>query len=115
MRMGTALLSAALTIFAFCPNTQAGTIVTALSTDLGGGLYQYDLVVDNTSGLDPVSGLIVVHGDQVFALDSSSTIGAPSAWFFIPPFPSVTDPLSYIALSIADDVAVGDQLGGFSF
>jgi hypothetical protein len=61
--------------------------------DLGGGLFQYDLTVDNTGGSEPLNGLLVLQGGSVFGLDPTSAIGAPqdvggnpaADWSFIAP------------------------------
>jgi hypothetical protein len=89
--------------------------------DLGGGLFQYDLTVDNTGGSEPLNGLLVLQGGSVFGLDPTSAIGAPqdvggnpaADWSFIAPFP--VDPLSYLSLDPTGDMPLNGSLGGFFF
>jgi hypothetical protein len=92
------------------------------TTNLGGGLFQYDLTVDNTGGAEPIQGLSILNGNSVFGLDGTSTIGAPqdiggnpaADWFFLPPGPP-PDSLDYISLDVTADVPVNGSLGGFFF
>jgi len=93
----------------------AAPIVTFSMTDLGGGLYQYDLSVDNTGGAEPLSGLNVLNANTVFDLDQSSTISAPAGWLFFAPLPPLVDELNFFSLANGDDIAVNDSLDGFSF
>lgn len=99
----------------------AGTAASAIPvvlydvTDLGGGLFQYDLTLDNSGGLEPLAGLNVLHGDTVFGLDDGSTISAPSGWIYLAPVPSLLDDLNYISLGSGTDVTPDESLGGFSF
>jgi len=95
--------------------------------DLGGGVFQYNLTVDNQAGSEPLSGLLVLNGGSVFGLDASSVIGAPQAvngnasvnWGFIAPFlPLPNFPgniLSYFTIDPAGDIPVNASLGGFFF
>ena len=90
--------------------------VGCVTTDLGGGQVRYELIVDNSLGIDPVSGLSVIEAGSVLGLDSDSDIGAPSGWDFLPPDPSIgVDGLDYFSTIAAADVAIGASLGGFSF
>jgi len=83
--------------------------------DLGGGLFQYDLMVDNSGGGEDLSGLDVLHAGSVFGLGASSTIGAPSGWMSFLPVPSLIDDLDYFSLSPIHDIPIDGTLGGFSF
>ncbi len=90
-------------------------IVQYSATDLGGGLFEYQLTVVNDDGSEGLSGLNVLHGGSVFGLDGSSVIGAPSGWQFFEPLPPLIDDLNYFSLSPGDDIPVDGTLGGFSF
>ena len=90
--------------------------VGCVTTDLGGGQFGYELIVDNRLGIDAVSGLSVIEAGSVLGLDVGSDIGAPSGWDFLPPDSSIgVDALDYFSTSAATDVAIGASLGGFSF
>ena len=88
--------------------------VTFTTTPLGGGLFQYDLTLNDVGGSEPFSGLDILNANSVFGLTSGSAIGAPAGWSYFSPAPLV-DELDYFSLSGASDVAVGASLGGFSF
>jgi hypothetical protein len=90
--------------------------VTATSQDLGGGMFQYDFTVTNSTGPEGISGLILLHGNTAFGLDSSSTITAPNGWGFFPPeaVPLLIDSLDYFSFAPAFDVPVGGSTSGFS-
>jgi hypothetical protein len=90
-------------------------IVTYTTLDLGGGVFLYQLSVDNTGGGEPLGGLEVLHGDTVFGLDGSSTIVAPPGWLYFAPVPGLVDDLDYFSLSSSTEIPVGGTLGGFSF
>ena len=106
-------------------SSQAWATPMALFTvdDLGGGLFQYNLIVDNTGGSEPLSGLNVLKGNSVFGLDDSSVMGAPedvsgnpaADWSFFAPFPPFIDELNYFSLDPGADVPMDGFLGGFSF
>lgn len=110
---GMALLLAALLV--------TGSAVSALPvvqysvTDLGGGLFEYDLVVDNDGGGEGLSGLNILHGGSVFGLDGTSTIGEPAGWSSFSPLPPLIDDLNYFSLSTGSDIPIDGSLGGFSF
>ena len=90
--------------------------VGCTTTDLGGGQFRYDLFIDNSRGIDAVSGLSVVEAGSVLGLDAGSSIGSPSGWDYFPPDSSIgVDSLDYFSLDPSADVAVGASLGGFSF
>jgi hypothetical protein len=61
---------------------------------LGGGFFQYDLVVDNDDGSEGLSGLNILHGNSVFGLDGTSTIGEPAGWSSFAPLPPLIDDLN---------------------
>jgi len=67
------------TVLTLVASTQswAGPIVLFTVDDLGGGVFEYNLIVDNTGGSEPLSGLTVIKGNSVFGLDDTSVIGAP--------------------------------------
>lgn len=90
-------------------------IVYYTATHLGGGVFQYDLLVDNDGGGEGLSGLNVLKGGSVFGLDGSSTIGAPAGWSSFAPLPPLIDDLDYFSLSPGSDIPIGGSLGGFSF
>jgi hypothetical protein len=97
------------------PAAWAAPLVTFTTTDLGGGLYQYDLTLDNTGGPEPLSGLNILDAYSVFGLTGSSTIGAPAGWSFFAPLPPLVDELNFFSLDSGDDVAMDGDLSGFSF
>jgi hypothetical protein len=105
-------------LFAALLSTGSGAValpvVTYTVDDLGGGLFQYDLLVDNDGGV-ALSGLNVLHGGSVFGLDGSSTIGAPAGWSSFAPLPPLIDDLVYFSLAEASDIPADGSLGGFSF
>lgn len=82
--------------------------------DLGGGLFQYNLTLNNQFG-DPLGGLNILHGFSVFGLDDTSVIGTPAGWDFFAPLPPLVDELNWYSLTSATDVPIGGSLGGFSF
>jgi hypothetical protein len=88
--------------------------VTYTVTPLGGGLWEYELTVDNDGGA-ALSGLNVLHGNSVFGLDDGSTIGAPGGWSSFAPLPPFVDDLNWFSLAPASDVPADGSLGGFSF
>jgi hypothetical protein len=79
------------------------------------GVYQYNLLVDNTGGGEDLSGLNVLRGSSVFGLDGSSTIAAPADWGWFEPLPPLIDDLNWFSLDALADVPVNGSLGGFSF
>lgn len=97
------------------PAASALPMVTYAVTNLGGGVYQYDLTVDNAGGAEPLSGLNVLDANSVFGLDGSSVISAPTGWSFFAPLPPLVDELNYFSLDPGDDIAVDASLSGFSF
>jgi len=93
----------------------ATPMVTYSVTDLGLGVYQYDLIVCNDGGSEDLAGLNILHGDSVFGLDGSSSIGAPPDWLYFEPVPGLIDDLNYFSLNPNADVEIGQMVGGFSF
>lgn len=85
------------------------------ATDLGTGFFQYNLILDNEGGSEPLSGLNILNGFSVFGLDPSSVVGTPSNWSYFPPLPPFIDDLDFFSLTPLADVAVNSALGGFSF
>ena len=88
--------------------------VTFTTTPLGGGLFQYNLTLNDAGGSEPFSGLDILNANSVFGLTGGSTIGAPAGWSYFAPAPLVNE-LDYFSLSGASDIPVGGSLGGFSF
>jgi hypothetical protein len=113
-RRATALGLGALLLLAVSSRVDA-VAVTGSVTDLGGGVFRYDLVVDNTGGSEPLSGLNILEANTLFGLDGSSVIGAPPDWDFSAPIPGFVDELNYLSLFESADVPVGGTLGGFFF
>jgi hypothetical protein len=120
-RRGVWLCAIAL-ILATSRSGQGAFIVSTVN--LGGGLFQYNLTVQNidlinlaTGSPEPLSGVNLFHGNSVFGLDDSSVINAPAGWFFFAPDPGppLVDELNFFSLSPATDIPIGGQLGGFSF
>jgi len=96
-------------------STGAGAGTLDIDVDnLGGGLFQYNLTLHNPFS-EPISGLNLLHGGSVFALDDASVIGAPAGWDFFTPLPPLVDELNYFSLDSASDVAIGGSLSGFFF
>lgn len=83
--------------------------------DQGGGLFQYNLSLDNRSGGVTLAGLNVLNANSVFGVDPSTVIGAPADWSFIAPFPPFVDDLDYLALTTSANVLPGAFMTGFSF
>jgi hypothetical protein len=102
-------------LLALCPLANAEAIVGISTVNLGGGEFQYDFSIDNTSGTVPIAGLLIEGGNTVFGLDLSSTIGAPAGWDFLSPLPPFDDLLSYFSLTPASDIPIGGSLSGFTF
>jgi hypothetical protein len=100
---------------ALCSIARASAFATYSTASLGGGLFQYDFAINNASGTIPTSGLLIEGGNSLFALDTSSAIGAPAGWEFLSPLPPFDDLLSYFSLSPATDIPVGASLDGFTF
>ncbi len=90
-------------------------VVRYTVTSLGGGLFQYDLEVDNAGGAEDLSGLNVLHAGSEFFLDGSSVVTAPPGWGSFSPLPPLIDDLNYFSLSPLQDVPVDGVLGTFSF
>src|SRR5215475_11878566 len=80
--------------------------VTFTATPLGGGLFQYDLTMNDVGGSEPFSGLDILNANSVFGLTSGSAIGAPAGWSFFAPLPPLVDELDFFSLAGASDVAV---------
>jgi hypothetical protein len=97
------------------PQAIASPMVTFSAFAVGAGSFEYDLTVQNQGGSEPVSGLLILNGGSVFALDNTSIIGAPNGWSFFAPLPPVVDPLSYFALDSTADVPIDGSLEGFFF
>jgi hypothetical protein len=95
--------------------TLAGPVVTVVPTGLGGGVFEYSLFVDNTTGLEPAEGLLLFNANTNFGLDSNSVIDAPLNWGFFPPSPPDTDQLSFFSFSSTADIPMGGTLGNFTF
>lgn len=83
--------------------------------DLGGGLFQYNLLLDNQGGSEPLSGLNILNGNSLFGLDGSSVVGVPADWSFFAPFPPFVDDLDFFSLNAAADIPIDGELGGFFF
>ena len=109
----SALSGVAMALFLTSMPARAG-FVTWSATDLGGGLFEYDLTLHNPYSV-PVSGLNLLHANTEFGLDQFSMITAPPGWDFFAPLPPLVDELNYFSLSPANDVAPLGALGGFSF
>jgi hypothetical protein len=93
----------------------AGPLVTFGASDLGGGLFRYQLILKNLGGGQPLSGLDILNGNSLFGLDASSKIAAPPNWSFLAPLPPFADDLDYFSSIPSADVAIGATLGGFYF
>jgi hypothetical protein len=109
-----AMLGALLSILTAVSAAAVPTLVID-STNLGGGIWQYDLTLVNDGGSEPLSGLNLVNAYSIFGLDDTSTITAPAGWDYFAPLPPTVDELNWFSLSAASDIDVGDSLGGFSF
>jgi hypothetical protein len=94
---------------------QASPIVLFSTDDLGGGLFQYNLTIDNRVGTEPISGLSILHANTVFGLDPFSVLGVPAGWDFFPPLPPFVDDLDSFSTAPEFDAPVGDLLAGFFF
>lgn len=101
-----------LTLFAETPLWASPLEFT--TTDIGGGLYRYDLTLNNPFS-EPLSGLNILQAGTVFGLDEFSVINAPPGWDFFAPLPPVVDELNFFSLAASTDVPVGGALSGFSF
>jgi hypothetical protein len=84
-------------------------------SDLGGGLFQYNLSVDNDDGGEALSGLKILYADSVFGLDQDSVIGAPAGWMSFAPLPPLVHDLNYFSLAAGTDIPIDGALSGFSF
>ena len=115
VRRGVAAVLRALALLTLSGAASAVPMVVYTVDDLGGGLFQYNLTLENDGGSEALSGLNVLHGDSVFGLDDGSPIAAPAGWIYFAPFPSLIDDLNYISLDAGTDVPIGGSLGGFSF
>ncbi len=98
-----------------CRHASGAPSVLFSVNDLGGGVFQYNLFVDNRGGSEPLSGLNVLNGNSVFDLDASSVIGPPPNWSFLPPLPPLIDDLDFFSVQSSADVQMGGVLGGFFF
>lgn len=104
-------------------SARAAPMVLFSVDDVGAGLFQYNLIVDNSTGGEPLSGLLVLNGNSLFGLDDTSEIGAPqnvaenpaANWSFFAPLPAFSDILFYFSLDPAADIPTGGSLAGFFF
>src|SRR5215831_1413928 len=88
-------------LFTTSASSWAIPIVNATIDSLGGGVFQYNLTLNNTGGLEPLSGLLLVNAGSVFGLDDTSVIDAPQEvggnlmadWGFFAPLPPILDGL----------------------
>lgn len=114
-------LLAAFAISAASSSAAPGPL-TFTADDLGGGVFQYHLTLENPFGV-PISGLNLFRANTVFGLDESGVIGAPEDiggnpmfdWSFFAPIPGLVDELNYFALDPGADIAPGGSLSGFFF
>ena len=106
---------AALAALATSARSGATPIVYYDVADLGGGLYRYDLTVDNDDGAEALAGLDVLHANSVFGLVPASTTAQPAGWSRFLPLPPLLDDLDWFSLAPANDVDVDEVAGGFSF
>ena len=53
-------------LLALYPLAKADATVTFTTLNLGGGQFQYDFTIDNTSGTIPIAGLLIEGGQQRF-------------------------------------------------
>jgi hypothetical protein len=94
---------------------RASPHVTFGVADLGGGIFRYQMTLDNQAGSEPLSGLDILNGNSLFGLDASSVIGAPPNWSFLAPLPPFADDLDYFSSIPSVDVPIGGALAGFFF
>ncbi len=52
-------------------SARAAPMVLFSVDDVGAGLFQYNLIVDNSTGGEPLSGLLVLNGNSLFGLDET--------------------------------------------
>jgi hypothetical protein len=84
--------------------------------NLGGGKFDYNILVYNTGGSEPLKGVILYNASSTFSLDSNSEVDAPAGWDFQwPPVPPVVDQIPYFSISPAADTPIGGTQGGFDF
>ncbi|MGH7857132.1 MAG: PEP-CTERM sorting domain-containing protein [Candidatus Binatia bacterium] len=122
-RIATSWLASVALLLMLAPAASAVPVVYYTVDALGGGIFQYNLTIDNDGGSEALSGLNILFGNSVFGLDDTSVIGAPedvggnpdADWNFFAPFPPFLDDLDYFSLDPAGDVAVGGVLGDFFF
>jgi hypothetical protein len=98
-------------------------MVCVSSSDLSGGLFEYDTTVDNTGGLEPLQRMLLFNAGSYFGLDEFSVIGAPQD-VGVNPLPmgvclclsrhsSIS--LSYFSRDPAGDIPIGGTLDRFTF
>lgn len=92
----------------------AASTLNVTTSDLGGGLFRYDLTLTNTYD-QPLSGLNLIHAGSAFGVDFTSTIMAPANWDFFAPLPPLVDELNFFSLDSTSDLPIGGSLSGFSF
>ena len=114
-RETTAARALAVALLVASPQASALPIVHYSVSALGGGLFQYNLSVDNGGGAEALSGLDVLHAGSVFGLGAGSAIGEPAGWMSFAPLPPSIDDLDYFSRGPASDIPLGGSLGGFSF
>ena len=120
-RLGIGVWLLALT-FSFSADASA-TSLSFTTEDLGGGIFQYNLVLENANGPEPISGLNILHAFTVFGLGPASVIMAPqniggnpaADWSFFAPLPPLVDELNFFSLNPAADIPIGGSLEGFRF
>jgi hypothetical protein len=94
--------------------TNAFSTLAFSTTDLGGGLFRYDITLNNPLS-QPVSGLNIINANSLFGLDAASVIKSPPGWGFFAPIPGVIDELNYFSKDPVFDVSVGGSRSGFGF
>jgi hypothetical protein len=102
-------------LMALAPAAAAQAVGVAFWTrDLGGGMFQYNMRVDN-DGPENMAGLIVIHAQTDFGLNEDSFVVAPEDWDYFPPQPPLVDELDYFSLDVGADIPVGESLEVFRF
>jgi hypothetical protein len=90
---------------------EGGVLVTFEAAKASDGFsWDYTLTAANRCLDCPVSGLLVLKGDTVFALLAASEITPPDDWDYMWPIPGVVDDLSYFSTKPEADLKKGASL-----
>ncbi|MBI4849447.1 MAG: hypothetical protein HY808_12880 [Nitrospirae bacterium] len=117
----TAIIASAIFLFSSMAIAAPGANLLYLETDLGGGQWQYDYTVYNTSTAGEDLFSIMLYFGGPFGGDDRTVTGStlPTGWEsgngYYWEGTNLTDRISATSFDTAYDITPGNSLGGFSF